>query len=101
MLEWNSVPSTRLSDTDPRAAEVLLDLHRRMSPSDKVRAVFELPDMVLRLSEAGVRQIYTAASDREVFLRAAARRLGAETVARVYDWDPRTPWVEPDLKLEK
>jgi hypothetical protein len=101
MLEWNAMPSTRLSDTDPRAAAVLLSLHRRMSPSDKVLAVFALSDMLLRLSEAGVRQLYPAASDREVFLRAAARRLGAETVARVYGWDPRTPWVEPDLKLEK
>jgi hypothetical protein len=101
MLEWNSVPSTRLSDTDPRAAEVLLALHRRMTPSDKVRAVFDLTDMALRLAEAGVRQLYPAASDREVFLRAAARRLGAETVARMYGWDPRTPWAEPDLKPEK
>lgn len=88
MLEWNSVPSTRLSDTDPKAAEVLLALHRRMSPSDKVQAVFALTDMLLRLSEAGVRQLYPAASKREVFLRAAARRLGRETVARVYGWDP-------------
>lgn len=95
------MPSTRLNDTDPKAAEVLLALHRRMSASDKVQAVFELTDMAFRLSEAGVRQLYPAASDREVFLRAAARRLGAETVARVYGWDPRTPWVGSDLKLEK
>jgi hypothetical protein len=88
MLEWNSVPSTKLNDTDPRAAEVLLALHRRMSPSDKVNAVFALTDMLLRFSEAGVRQMYPAADQREVFLRAAARRLGRETVARVYGWDP-------------
>ena len=88
MLEWNSVPSSKLNDTDPKAAEVLLALHRRMSPSDKVNAVFALTDMLLRFSEAGVRQMYPTASDREVFLRAAARRLGRETVARVYGWDP-------------
>ncbi len=82
------MPSTRLNDTDPKVAEVLLALHRRMSPSDKVQAVFALTDMLLRFSEAGVRQVYPAASDREVFLRAAARRLGRETVTRVYGWDP-------------
>jgi hypothetical protein len=82
------MPSTRLNDTDPKAAEVLLDLHRHMSASDKVQAVFALNDLLLRLSEAGVRQMYPAASDREVFLRAAARRLGRETVTRVYGWDP-------------
>jgi predicted RNA-binding Zn ribbon-like protein len=88
MLEWNSMPSERLSDTDPRAAEVLLALHRRMSPSEKVQAVFALNDMLMRLSEAGVRQVHPAADQREVFLRAAARRLGRETVTRVYGWDP-------------
>jgi len=77
-----------LSDTDPQAAAVQLELIRRMSPSDKVRAVFEMTDMLMRLSEAGVRQLYPDASEREVFLRAAARRLGRETVARVYGWDP-------------
>jgi len=80
-----------LTDTDPRAAALLLALQRRMPPQDKVRAAFELSDMLLRLSEAGVRLVYPDASDREVFLRAAARRLGRETVARVYGWDPETP----------
>jgi hypothetical protein len=80
-----------LTDTDPRAAALLLSLQRRMPPQEKARKVFELTDMLLRLSEAGVRLVYPAASDREVFLRAAARRLGRETVARVYGWDPETP----------
>ena len=88
MLEWNSVPSTRLNDTDPKAAAVLLELHRHMSASDKVQAVFSLTEMLLRFSEAGVRRLYPDASDREVFLRAAARRLGREIVTRVYGWDP-------------
>jgi hypothetical protein len=82
------MPSTGLNDTDPKAAEVLLDLHRHMSASDKVQAVFSLTGMLLRLSEAGVRQLHPTASDREIFLRAAARRLGRETVTRVYGWDP-------------
>jgi hypothetical protein len=91
MLERSVMGQPELSDTDPRAAEAQLAVFRRMSPSDKVRAVFQLTDMVLRLSEAGVRQRYPAASEREVFLRAAAIRLGRETVARVYGWDPETP----------
>jgi hypothetical protein len=85
------MPPAALTDTDPKAAALLLSLQRRMSPQEKVRAVFELSDMLLRLSEAGVRRLYPDAGDREVFLRAAARRLGRETVARVYGWDPETP----------
>ena len=80
-----------ITDTDPRAAEVLLALQRRMPPGEKIRTVFALGDMLIQLSEAGVRRLYPSADAREVFLRAAARRLGRETVARVYGWDPKTP----------
>ena len=76
------------SDTDPRALKVFLDLQRRMTASEKIQAVFALPDMVMRLSEAGVRSMYPGADDREVFLRSAARRLDRDTMIRVYGWDP-------------
>ena len=77
------------SDTDPRALEVFLSLQRKMPAGKKVAAVFEMNDMLMRLSEAGVRQLYPAADEREVFLRAAARRLDRETMIRVYGWDPQ------------
>lgn len=77
------------SDTDPRALEVFLSLQRKMTPGLKVAAVFQMNDMLMRLSEAGVRQLYPAANEREVFLRAAARRLDRETMIRVYGWDPQ------------
>jgi hypothetical protein len=62
-----------------------------MSPEDRLRRVFELTGVLLRLSEAGVRSAYPHAGEREVFLRAAARRVGRETVARIYGWDPGDP----------
>jgi hypothetical protein len=80
-----------LSDTDPSVSAILLTAQRRLSPEEKVREVFALTNFLLRLSEAGVRRLHPDADDREVFLRAAARRLGRETVARVYGWDPGTP----------
>ena len=52
--------------------------------------VFELSTMLMKLSEDSVRKMYPQASEREVFLRAAARRLGRETVIRVYGWDPES-----------
>ncbi len=77
------------SDTHPKALEVFLSLQRQMTPAQKVSLVFNLTTMVLRLSEAGVRMDYPQADEREVFLRAAARRLDRETMIRVYGWDPQ------------
>lgn len=78
------------ADTDPRALEVFLDIQRRMKPAEKVAAVFALSNLVLRASEAGVRMEYPHATEREVFLLAAARRLGSELMIRAYGWDPET-----------
>lgn len=75
-------------DTDPRALKVFLDLQRKMTASEKLQAVFDLTEMLMRLAEEGVRSLYPEADDREVFLRAAARRLDRETMIRVYSWDP-------------
>jgi hypothetical protein len=74
------------SDTDPRALEVFVDLQRRMTPGDKVALVFGLTAMAFRLAEEEVRRLYGAAGEREVFLRAAARRLDEDTMFRVYGW---------------
>ena len=73
-------------DTDPRAMEVYIECMRRMTPGEKVAAVFSLFRMAQQLAEGNVRKLYPGASDREVFLRAAARRLDAETMERVYGW---------------
>jgi len=35
-----------------------------------------------------VRAMYPEASEREIFLRVAARRLDRETMVRAYGWDP-------------
>jgi hypothetical protein len=80
--------STRYSDTDPRALEVFIDLHRRMSASEKVAAVMEMNEMLLRLSLADVRKLYPKASEREVFLRMAARHLDRDLMIRAYGWHP-------------
>jgi hypothetical protein len=78
------------SDTDPRAMEVWLDLLRRMPPGEKIESVFSLNRMAIQFSEAGVRMAYPNADGREVFLRAASRRLSRDLMIRVYGWDPGT-----------
>jgi hypothetical protein len=76
------------SDTDPRAMEVWLDLLRKMPASKKLDSVFALNRLAIELSEAGVRMAYPEADDREIFLRAASRRLGPDFMKLAYGWDP-------------
>ena len=76
------------SDTHPEAMKVWLDCIRKKTPGEKVAAVFEMNEMLMRLAEAGVRKLYPNADEREVFLRVAARRLDRETMIRAYGWDP-------------
>ena len=75
-------------DTDPRALEVFLSLHRCMSDADKIAAVFQMNEMLYGLAQDSVRREYPRAGEREVFLRTAARYLDRDTMSRVYGWNP-------------
>ena len=82
------MPEAWLSDTDPQAREVYLNLFRATTPSERVGRVFELCEFQQSLQESSVRSIYPDADEREVFLRVAARRLGRDLMIAAYGWDP-------------
>ena len=69
--------------------EVWLDLLRKHSPHEKIGTVFSMSQFALRMAERGVRAQHQGASDREVFLRVAARHLSRELMIAAYHWDPR------------
>ena len=69
--------------------EVWLDLQRHMPAGQKLAAVLAASQLVLRTYEAGVRLQYPKASEREVFLRMAARHLSRDLMIRAYGWDPQ------------
>jgi hypothetical protein len=77
-----------MADTDPKAFHALIEIRRNMTFDERFRQFLEMTEMVLRGYEDRVRRDYPQASEREVFLRAAALRLGNETVRRVYGWSP-------------
>jgi hypothetical protein len=77
-----------MADTDEKAFQKLVELNRRMSPGEKLAQTLDLCTFMMRLSEHGVRMQYPNASERETFLRAAARRLGRDLVISAYGWDP-------------
>jgi hypothetical protein len=82
------MPAEWLSDTDPKALEVYLRLHRQMTPGERLARIFELCEFQDSLQTANIRAAYPHAAEREVFLRVAARRLGRELMIATYNWDP-------------
>jgi hypothetical protein len=77
-----------MADTDPKAFQALIELRRKMTFEERFRQVIEMSEMVLRGYEDRVRREHPHAGEREIFLRAAALRLGNETVRLVYGWSP-------------
>jgi hypothetical protein len=74
----------RPADTSPEAWKVYLEIQRGLSAGEKLRLALQLSDSIVSAAAAGLRRQFPAASDREVFLRGARRRLGRELFARVY-----------------
>lgn len=75
-------------DTSPEVWQQFIELHRQMPGSKKVEIAIALTDSMLSLNEAGIRRQYPNASETEIFLRAAARRVDKETMLKVYGWYP-------------
>ncbi len=78
----------RYADTSPEAMEVWLQCLRRMTPDEKLAAVFKMNQFARALAETGVRSRYPGASEREVFLRVAALYLSRDEMIRAYGCDP-------------
>ena len=77
-----------MSDTHPDALRVYLEIHSRMSPEMKLGCVAEMYDAITALQTSEMRRLYPLASDREIFLRVTASRLGPERMEKVYGWQP-------------
>lgn len=78
----------RPADTSADAWAKQFELYRRMSPVEKAAGVRALTRAVNTLALAGLRLQHPTASESELQLRLATRRLGEDTVAEVYGWRP-------------
>ena len=72
------------SDTSLEVERRQVDLWRRMSPADKLRAVREMTRAVQELSLAGIRSRHPGASEDECKLRLALLTLGRDLACRVF-----------------
>ena len=83
----------RPADTTPEAWAKQFELYRRMTPAQKAAGVRAIPLAVHTLALAGLRQQHPSASEGELRLRLAVRRLGEEMAARAYGG--RSPRHDP------
>ena len=82
------MPAVWYEDTDPKALEFFIELHRRMAPGERVAQIFEMCAFMEGLQRSSVLSMHPEADEREVFMRVAARRLGRDIMIQVYGWDP-------------
>jgi hypothetical protein len=61
-----------------------MDLIRAMPPEARLQRCLELSETVRLAAEAGLREAYPHASEREIFLRAARQKLGVELFQKAY-----------------
>ena len=81
----------RPADTSERADEVQFEILRRMTVQQRAEVFTQLCLSVQELAMAGLRKQYPSASDDELRLRLAARRLGNDVVRKVWGWAPDEP----------
>lgn len=78
----------RPADTSERADEVQFEILRRMTVQQRAEVFTQLCLSVQELAIAGLRRQYPNATEDELLLRLAARRLGNDVVRRVWGWAP-------------
>lgn len=69
---------------DPAIVKIQTEILRAMSPERRLQLVAELNATVDAMAEAGIRSAFPDASDREVFLRLAVRKLGYDLARTAY-----------------
>ncbi len=74
----------RPADTSPEAWQVWLGLMRGMTPAERLQRALDLSAAVRKLGEAGIREAYPSAGEREILLRVAQRQLGEELFQRAF-----------------
>lgn len=82
-------PRSGASDTRPEFMRAYVDRIRHMSVSDKLAGVASLNGTVETLATHAIRNRYPEASEDEVRMRVAARRVPRDLMIRAFGWDVR------------
>jgi hypothetical protein len=77
-----------MDDTHPEIDRIIVAGLQKMSFAEKLERVRQLSLAVQQLALVDVRRNHPEATERELMLRLASRRLDAETMRRAFGWDP-------------
>ena len=77
-----------MSDTHPEALRVYLELNHRLPAQRKFNTVIGMCEGMTLTYTARERKLHPEESERDIFLRVAARKLGKELAKRVYGYYP-------------
>jgi len=77
-----------MADTQPEALRVYLEINHGLPAQRKFDTAMAMCESMARTYEARERKLHPDAGEREIFLRAAARRLGKELAASGLRNDP-------------
>jgi hypothetical protein len=77
-----------MNDTSPELERRWLEGLRQRTPAERFRRVGELSAMLQRGAEAETRLRHPDASEREIKLRVASRRIPAHLMRAAFGWDP-------------
>ena len=76
-----------MSDTHPDALRVWLEIQSRLTPEQKFRQLVEMYETITTAQMQEERARRPEATEREIFLRVTARRLGPELMKKAYGWE--------------
>jgi hypothetical protein len=72
------------ADTTPEAARVLVEIYRRMPPSERLELALKMSDSLRSLVASGVRHRHPEYDEEQVTLAVTRLYLGEELFAKVY-----------------
>lgn len=74
-------------ETDAQTLKLYVELHRKMTQSERLTRVFELCEFQRGLVQSNVQAMYPQASEHEVRYRIEARLYGDDLARKAYGWD--------------
>ena len=77
-----------MDDTPPEIERIWLEMLCRRTPAERFRRVGELCEMLERGAIEETRLRHPGATERELRLRAASRRISPELMRAAFGWDP-------------
>ncbi len=77
-----------VNDTAPEIERKMVELYRKMTPSQKAERVRQLSQTVEQLALSDIRRRHPEESPREWKLRMVSRYLPADLIRRAFGWDP-------------